>query len=269
VTPRAAWRMSRAYAAWLAIALAAALLIALGGGNVTAFRAIQSASHVVPTPIFEAFWQSVTYAGDGLAVFAIAAVVLWQRPDAAWAGIIASVPGTLLLHGLKALLPVDRPALVLMNDGITVLGPALHHGSFPSGHSVAAGILGGIVYLAYRHPLARTLGMIAALLVALSRAVVGVHWPLDIAVGFAIGWVCAWVGWQLAGEQAWARTPRARVIASAILGGCAIGVYFHPMGLPAATPFRYALASLGLTLSGVSLARGLAEWRTDRVSGAA
>ena len=261
--------MSRAYAAWLAVTLTVALAIGLSGGNAVAFRAIQAASHVVPAPLFEGFWQSVTYAGDGLAVFAIAAVVLWLRPSAAWAGIIASLPGTVLLHGLKALIPVDRPALVLMNDGITVLGPALHHGSFPSGHSVAAGILAGIVYLAYRHPLARALGMIAALLVALSRAVVGVHWPLDIAIGLAIGWVSAWIGWQLAGEQAWAQTPRARVVASAILGGCAVALYFHPMGLPAATPFRYALAALGITLSGVSLARGVAEWRAARASGGA
>ena len=142
--------MSRAYAAWLAVALAAALAIGISGGNVAGFRAIQAASRVVPAPLFEAFWQSVTYAGDGLAVFAIAAVVLWQRPSAAWAGIIAAVPGSMVMHALKALIPVDRPALVLMNDGITVLGPALQHGSFPSGHSVAAGILAGTVYLAYR-----------------------------------------------------------------------------------------------------------------------
>src|SRR3954463_2161546 len=107
-----AWRMSRAYAACLVALLAAAAVIAASGSNVTVFHAIQSASRVVPAPLFEAFWQSVTYAGDGLAVFALAAVVLWQRPDAAWAGMIAAVPGSVALNGLKALIPVDRPALV-------------------------------------------------------------------------------------------------------------------------------------------------------------
>src|SRR5205085_1452668 len=144
--------------------------------------------------------------------------------QAAWAGLVAAVPGTLVLNSLKAWIAVDRPALVLMHDGVTVLGPALHHGSFPSGHSVAAGILAGIVFLAYPHTALRVAGMLAALLVALSRAAVGVHWPIDIAVGLALGWLCAWIGWQLAGEARWPCTPQARVLVSAIIGGCAIAL---------------------------------------------
>ena len=268
--PRGTWRMTAAYAAWLAVMLAAALAVALTGGNVAVFRAIQSGSHAVPAPVFEAFWQSATYAGDGLAVFALATLLLWHRPDAAWAGMIAALPGTLLLNGLKALIPVDRPALVLQNDGITVLGPALHHGSFPSGQSVAAGILAGIVFLAFRHPALRALGILAAVLVALSRAAVGVHWPVDIAAGLSIGWLCAWIGWQFAGDMPWAQTPRARVIASLVLGGCAAGLLFHPMGLPAATPFRLALAGIGVVLAGATLWRGMRDWRhAPRVSAGA
>ena len=262
--PARRWRMSAAYAAWLAVPIAAALVLLASGTNVAVFRAIQAGSRIVPASLFEAFWQSATYAGDGLAVFALATVLLLQRPDAAWAGIIASLPGTVLLHALKALFPYDRPALVLMNEGVTILGPALHHGSFPSGHSVAAGILGGVVFLAYRHWAVRALGLTAALLVALSRAAVGVHWPIDIAVGLALGWLSAWIGWQFAGDAAWARTPRARIVASAILLGCAIGLLFHPMGLPAATPFRYALAVTGIVLGLLALQKGIAEWSRAR-----
>jgi membrane-associated phospholipid phosphatase len=247
--PRGTWRMTPAYAAWLAVMLASAIAVAATGSNIAVFRAIQSGSHAVPAPLFEAFWQSVTYAGDGLAVFALATLLLWQRPDAAWAGMVAAIPGTVLLNVLKALIPVDRPALVLLNEGVTVLGPALHHGSFPSGHSVAAGILAGIVFLAFRHPLLRALGILAALLVALSRAAVGVHWPLDIATGLSIGWLSAWIGWQFAGDQAWPRTLRAWLVACVVLGGCAVGLLFHPMGLPAATPFRVMLAAIGVALA--------------------
>jgi len=265
--PRGTWHMTRAYAAWLAVMLAAAIAVAATGSNVVVFRAIQSGSHAVPAPLFEAFWQSATYAGDGLAVFALATLLLWRRPDAAWAGMIAALPGTLLLNGLKALLPVDRPALVLLNDGVTVLGPALHHGSFPSGHSVAAGILAGIVFLAFRHPALRALGILTALLIGLSRAAVGVHWPLDIAAGLSIGWLCAWLGWQFAGDMPWARTPRARAIASVVLGGCAVGLLFHPVGLPAATPFRVALSGLGTVLALATLVRALRDAQVSRGAG--
>ena len=259
--PLGNWRMTPAYAAWLAVMVAAAVAVAATGANVSVFRAIQSGSHVVPAPLFAAFWQSATYAGDGLAVFALATLLLWQRPDAAWAGIVASVPGTIVLHALKALFPVDRPALVLMDQGVTVLGPALHHGSFPSGHSVAAGILAGIVFLAYRNLAVRALAILAALLIALSRAAVGVHWPLDIAVGLTLGWLSAWIGWQFAGDLAWSRAPRARIVASLVLAGCAVGLLFHPVGLTAATPFRVALAAVAFVLALASLWRGVREWR--------
>jgi membrane-associated phospholipid phosphatase len=255
--------MSRAYAAWLLVPLAAAVAILATGSNVTAFQAVQSASRVVPQALFEAFWQSVTYAGDGLAVFTLGALLLWHRPNAAWAGLVAAIPGSLILRALKSLIPVDRPALVLMHDGVTVLGPALHHGSFPSGHSIAAGILAGIVFLAYRNVALRAIAMLAALLIAVSRAVVGVHWPLDIAVGLALGWLSAWIGWRLVGEAPWTRTPRARVIVSLVIGGCAIALFFHPVGLPAAAPFREALAAVGVVLAALSLARATRDWRAQ------
>jgi len=260
----ARWRMSRAYAIVLAVPIVAALAILASGANVPVFRALQGASRVVPQALFAPFWQSATYAGDGLAVFALATALLLQRPYAAWAGIVAAVPGALLLNGLKALIPYDRPALVLMNDGVTVLGPALHHGSFPSGHSVAAGILGGIVFLAYRHWAVRALGIAIALLIGMSRAAVGVHWPLDIAVGLALGWLSAWIGWQVAADAPWARTPQARIAGALILGACAVGLWFHPMQLPAATPFRIALAVTGLLLAVLALRIGVREWRTAR-----
>lgn len=257
------WHMSRAYAAWLALPLVAAALILGSGANVPAFKALQAASRVVPQPLFEAFWQSATYAGDGLAVFTLAALMLWHRPSAAWAGIVAAIPGSLIMRALKTLVPVDRPALVLMNDGVTVLGPALYHGSFPSGHAIAAGILAGIVFLAYRPIALRALAMIAALLVGLSRAAVGVHWPLDIAVGLAIGWLSAWIGWQLAGEAPWTRTPQARALVSLVIAGCAIALFFYPAGLPAAAPFRYVLAVIGVVLAALSLARSARDWRAS------
>ena len=260
----ARWRMSAAYAAALLVPIIAALVILLAGANVPVFRALQHGSRLVPDPLFAAFWQSATYAGDGLAVFALATALLLQRPHAAWAGVVAAVPGSLLLHGLKALVPYDRPAFVLINEGVTVLGPALHHGSFPSGHSVAAGILGGIVFLAYRHWAARILGVAIALLIGVSRAAVGVHWPIDIAVGLALGWLSAWVGWQLVADAPWARTPQARVTGAVILGACAAGLWFHPMGLPAATPFRIALAITGQLLALLALRLGVRDLRAAR-----
>ena len=264
--PARALAVSPAYAIVLAVPIIAALAILQSGANVPAFRALQGASRVVPQALFAPFWESATYAGDGLAVFALATALLLQRPYAAWAGIVAAVPGSLLLNGLKALVPYDRPALVLMNDGVTVLGPALHHGSFPSGHSVAAGILGGIVFLAYRHWAVRTLGIAVALLIGLSRAAVGVHWPLGDCRG-ARARLAQRVDRLAAGRRrAVGALGPARVAGAVILGACAVGLWFHPMQLPAATPFRIALAVTGLLLALLALRIGVREWQAVRAA---
>ena len=68
-------------------------------------------------------------------------------------------------------------------DLVTVLGPVLTSQSFPSGHAAAAFAGAALVCLAGASVLSSTLALIAACLIALSRCVVGAHWPLDIAMG--------------------------------------------------------------------------------------
>ena len=258
---RALAAMPPGYAAVLVLLLATAATIALTGTNVVLFQALQRYSRVVPDPLFVPFWQSATYAGDGLAAVALSVLLLWHRPQAVWAALVGVIPGTMLLNGLKALLAVDRPALVLMNQGVTVLGPALHHGSFPSGHSVAAGLLAGTIVLAFRNPWVRVTAGALALVVGLSRAAVGVHWPTDIATGLAIGWLSAWIGWCIAAQAPWSARPVMRIVAAVVIAVCGLLLFRHPMGLPEAAPFRYALAVLAIVLALAGMARGVAEWR--------
>jgi membrane-associated phospholipid phosphatase len=87
----------------------------------------------------------------------------------------------------------ERPDLVL--DGVAA--PGLH--SFPSGHMVHVTLLYG--YLAYlwcrasRSPLERALAVLLCAawitLVALSRLVLGTHWPSDVIAGTLLGLLVA------------------------------------------------------------------------------
>lgn len=74
------------------------------------------------------------------------------------------------------------------------LGP-----SFPSGHATASFALAVAVSLAW--PRLRGAPLVLAVLIALSRPVVGMHYPLDVLCGAWLGTTVTLVGWFAWGRQ--------------------------------------------------------------------
>ena len=64
--------------------------------------------------------------------------------------------------------------------------------SFPSGHTAAAFMMATLLGIFY--PVVATLALAFALLVGLSRVLLGVHYPSDIAAGALLGTSCAMIG---------------------------------------------------------------------------
>ncbi len=120
--------------------------------------------------------------------------------------VLASIiSGMILAAVLKNLFERDRPALVPPMIGAHDLYVATS--SFPSGHAM----MSAIVYLTLGALLARLadnlhlkiyvlgVALTVAMLVGLSRIYLGVHWPSDVAAGWAIG--AAWaLGWWVAAQ---------------------------------------------------------------------
>lgn len=118
------------------------------------------------------------------------------------AGLVALAGGSAL--GLVGVLKdvFDRPRPDLVPYTIET-----YFASFPSGHATGA----TAVYLALAALLAAvqprtivkayllTCSLLVAFAVGVSRVYLGVHWPSDVAAGWAIGaaWACAW--WLLVG----------------------------------------------------------------------
>jgi undecaprenyl-diphosphatase len=136
------------------------------------------------------------YAEYGVVVFAALLLVSWllarrdgdlHRVSAAlWAPV-----GALVALGVNQVLAaaVAEPRPYAVMPDVLVLVARSTDPSFPSDHAVMAGAVAAGILLANR-----TLGLVTAalaVLMAVTRVYVGAHFPLDVAVGLAVGAVVA------------------------------------------------------------------------------
>lgn len=118
----------------------------------------------------------------------IATLAVWQFAPAPWAraGLQAAV-ALAISHVpvaiVKKLYPRIRPYLAIP-ETITFRNPLTDH-SFPSGHTTA--IFSVTVPFMLTDPLMILLLLPFALIVAVSRMYLGLHYPSDVLVGAAIG----------------------------------------------------------------------------------
>lgn len=99
---------------------------------------------------------------------------------------------------LKLLIARQRPgaADLVHSDGWSTFAgwlPLGHNGSalqsFPSAHTATA--MGLAIVLASFYPRGRTLFFVFAAAVAVQRVLGSAHYPSDVFVGAAVGWLCA------------------------------------------------------------------------------
>jgi membrane-associated phospholipid phosphatase len=142
---------------------------------------------------------------------------------------------------------------VLGVDTVAVLGPALTTQSFPSGHAATAFAGAALVTFAGASTLSATLALIAAILIAASRCVVGAHWPIDVAMGAAFGWLGAWVSvyWS---ERAGMVTSRWLHRAGLVLVAlCWLGIASQRIVLLKETGSRIKALSAGVAAPGIDV----------------
>ena len=157
-----------------------------------------------------ALWSAITLLGDSTVLMPLLALFVLGRPRV-WAAVLASVPaGALMSVSVKHWAAVPRPAAVLEQTWFNLIGPALQHNSFPSGHTISAfAAAAAVLATCVARPQRRrdwaliACGLLTATLIALSRLAVGAHWPLDLAAGAAIGWLAGLSGAALARHPGW------------------------------------------------------------------
>lgn len=114
-----------------------------------------------------------------------------------WGVLLLTVIAVALSHwastALKAI--VDRPRPFVRYPDTNVLVPRPHDASFPSGH--AATSFAAATILSFAFPKAAPAFLILAAAVAYSRVYVGVHYPLDVIGGAALGALIGIVVWWI------------------------------------------------------------------------
>jgi undecaprenyl-diphosphatase len=119
-------------------------------------------------------------------VFLVAGIVLavlWRRPWLLVVLLAADLLAVWLSLALRELIGRDRPPLVYPEPRPLVTVP--HSGSFPSGHASASFACATVI--AYASPRLAVPAFVLAAAIAWSRVYVGVHFPLDVLGGAALG----------------------------------------------------------------------------------
>ena len=142
----------------------------------------------------ENLWAILTFFSDGLVSFIILIPFFRKYPKAFWGIFIAAILITILSQGFKRIFDVRRPPSVIDPEQLILIGPDWGKHSYPSGHSAMIFILGSIGIFSMKRNWLRWLLLLFVSIVAISRMVVGVHWPLDVIAGAFVGWTCGIVG---------------------------------------------------------------------------
>jgi membrane-associated phospholipid phosphatase len=231
---------------WLLPAAALALLVLLlaTGSDRAVFLALNHAGH----PLGPLFWLHLTMFGDGAVVLALVLPCIRRAPHCFWAALAAGIFAALWTQVTKQFIDVPRPLSVLAPEQFHHAGPAYRHVSFPSGHAAAAFAFAGIWVMGTAgKALWRALALLLAVLVSLSRIMVGVHWPVDVLWGMGGGWMGAWLGLALHRRRGWRTASPGGLLAGLVLLGVAASLLVsRHLGIPAVMPAQRAVGCVCL-----------------------
>lgn len=191
-------------------------------------------------------WAAITLLGDTRVALAFLLIFVYRNPQILPATLFAAVPVTLVIHFFKNFYQLERPAAVLNVDSFNLIGKALKAGSFPSGHSATIGVIAALLILISRYGFQRVVVIVLMLVVAVSRVMVGAHWPVDTFVGSAIGLLFGLMGYWLSTRYQLLRGRVSQWLLVALLLVAAYTTFFNNGGYPSGHYFAMAIALVAL-----------------------
>lgn len=230
----------------------AGLVVCLNGWDRPLFLQVNGWSRVTG----DSFWAFLTILSDGVVSFALLLPWIRRRPENIWAIVVASIGFTVVGLLLKQCMGVDRPPRVLGAEEFNLIGPRYVAKSFPSGHTSMIMTMVGVWSFTARSAGVRLVLLSLGMLVAASRVVVGVHWPVDVLFGASLGWLLAWVGVEVADRVEWGYSLPVQRFFGVLMTLCAV-VLFFPYTQMHIVLWEQRLLAVGLLVVGVMEQRGL------------
>lgn len=240
---------------WLFGVPVAALLglavVYIGGFNQPLFLWLNQLGAGLPPDL----WAGTTLFGDALVAFVLLLPWLRRRPDVVWAMFLAAILAALWGTGVKNLLDTPRPPAVLPAGSFHLIGERYDAFSFPSGHTTTIFTFVGVWVMSLARDGVRGVLVLCAVVVGLSRIMVGVHWPLDVLGGAFFGWVNAYLGILWSRHWLWGRRPSAPWVLGAVLIAAAVVLYRnYDIGYVQVRWLQHTVALVCLIGGGVELA---------------
>lgn len=214
------------------------------------FLALNAWFAPVPTVV----WTGLSLLGNAWGVLGVTAPLLVLAPRLMWAWLCAAPFAIVFARVGKALIESPRPAAVVDNTQMRVVGELLHNVSMPSGHTLTAFAVASAIYFAL--PPARRVRhlwlFVLALGVGMSRIAVGAHWPGDVAVGACLGLLSGMLGqWLLVrmGPQHCQPTAWSLRLVAVLLLVAAYTLASEGLDFDEALPLQYGLVLvIGMSL---------------------
>jgi membrane-associated phospholipid phosphatase len=141
-------------------------------------------------------WTALSLLGNGWGVLGVTAPLLVLAPRLMWAWLCAAPFAIVFARLGKLLIESPRPAAVVDNAHMRIVGETLHNVAMPSGHTLTAFAVASALYFALppERRLRHAWLWLLALGTGLSRVAVGAHWPGDVAVGASLGLLAGLLG---------------------------------------------------------------------------
>jgi undecaprenyl-diphosphatase len=172
----------------------ATLVHRLGEIDVLVCRHLNRTSRI---RFIRAFFSAISRLGDGVFWYTLIALIAVLNPGPGYVHavqmLLTAAAGLLIYKLLKS--RTVRPRPFTRNVGIEIGAAPLDQYSFPSGHTLHAFSF-GLIACAHYPWLYAPLG-IFVVLVALSRIILGLHYPTDVLAGAVLGTLLATISLSL------------------------------------------------------------------------
>jgi membrane-associated phospholipid phosphatase len=201
-------------------------------------------------------WAALSLLGNAWGVLGVTAPLLVLAPRLLWAWLCAAPFAILFTRLGKGLIVSPRPAAVVDNMQMHILGERLELVSMPSGHTLTAFAVASAIYFAlpvatrWRHSWL----FVLAAAVGLSRIAVGAHWPGDVAVGACLGLLAGVLGNVLLSRMApshWQPTAWSLRLVALLVLAAAYPLVDAGLDFAEALPVQIVLALVALGSVGV------------------